>query len=269
MRSIFCFIALFLSLQLSAQDGKRIISLAQSITNNIYLLGAQNQLVGCTKFCLIAENDNIPIVADALNVNIEKLVSLRPDIVITTELTSPRIIAAIQKMGIHTIQLPKIDNFKELCNQLKQMGEVCNKQEIAIQYIKESNHRLSKLPKPALGKKIFMELGHNPLFAVLSNSFMDDYITFIGGENIFNNLTSGIISKETVLVRNPDMIVIVSMGEMGKQSIDSWKNYNSLKAVQNKQLFVLDANKACTPTPVSFVDVLEDLIKQLKGGLSK
>ena len=265
MKNIFCFIALCLSLQLPAQESKRIISLAQSITNNIYLLGAQNQLVGCTKFCLIAANNEIPIVADALNVNIEKLVSLKPDVVITTDLTSPRIIAAIQKMGIHTLQLPKIKDFNELCKQLEQIGEVCNKQEIAIQYIKESKSRLSKLPKPTLGKKVFMELGHNPLFTVLPDSFMDDYITFLGGENIFNGLTSGIVSKETVLVKNPDIIVIVAMGEMGKQSIDTWKKYNSLKAVQNNQLFILDANKACTPTPISFVDVLEDLIKKLKN----
>ena len=265
MKHIFCFITLFLSLQLSAQDSKRIISLAQSITNNIYLLGAQNQLVGCTKFCFIAANDEIPIVADALNVNIEKLVSLKPDVVITTELTSPRIIAAIQKMGIRTIQLPKINDFSELCNQLEQMGKVCSKQEVASQYIKESKDRLSKLPKPIFGKKIFMELGHNPLFTVLPNSFMDDYITFLGGKNIFNDLTSGIVSKETVLVRNPDVIVVVAMGDMGKQSIDSWKKYNSLKAVQNNQFFILDANKACTPTPVSFVDVLEDLVEQLNN----
>lgn len=264
MKNIFYFIALFVSLQLPAQESKRIVSLAQSITNNLYLLGAENQLVGCTKFCLIAENDNIPIVADALSVNIEKLVSLKPDLVITTELTSPRIMTAIQKMDIRTIQLPKINDFNELCKQFEQMGEVCNKQEIAIQYIKESKDRLSKLPKPALGKKVFMELGHNPLFTVLPNSFMDDYITFLGGENIFNDLTSGIVSKETVLVRNPDMIVVVSMGDMGKQSIDSWEKYNSLKAVQNNQLFIIDANKACTPTPVSFVDILEDLVKKLR-----
>lgn len=251
------------SLKLPAESYKRIISLAQSVTNNIYLLGAQDKLIGCTKYCTIAQKDHIDVVADALTVNIEKVVSLQPDLVIASGLTPPRILSAIEKMNIPTLQLQQPQNFDELCKQLEKLGELCDKSETARQYIQQSRKRLACLPQPAKEKTIFMELGSNPLFTVLPESFMNDYITFLGAQNIFHQLTTGTISKEAVLLKNPDIIIVVSMNGTGAQEIEAWKKYPTLKAVSNHQLFLIDANEACTPTPVSFVNLLETLAQQL------
>ncbi|NJO91967.1 MAG: ABC transporter substrate-binding protein, partial [Chloroflexia bacterium] len=62
--------------------------MAPSITKNIYLLEAQDKLVGCTSYCITKKEDNIPVIGSAVKVNIEKLYSLKPDLVITAGLTS-------------------------------------------------------------------------------------------------------------------------------------------------------------------------------------
>lgn len=255
------FIILISSLTLRAQEYKRIISLAQSITNNIYLLGGEHLLVGRTQYCMIAENSHIPVVADAINVNIEKVVSLKPDLVIASGLTHPRVISAIQKMGIRTVQLAQPKNFNELCSQLELLAGYCGEKELAKRYIQENRKRLSQITKSNHPLKIFMFFGSNPLFAVLPDSFMNDYITLLGNKNIFDDLTTGVVSRETVLLRNPDAIIAVSDQQ---QEIDNWKKYTTLSAVKNNCLFLIDPNKASIATPVDFVDILEEISNTLK-----
>lgn len=252
------------ALCLSAQEYKRIVSLAASITNNLYLLEAQDKLVGRTQYCTISEKDNIPVVADAVNVNIEKVVNLKPDIVIAGGLTHPRIIQALQKMGIHTVHWNQPKSFDEICSQLEELGKICGKSELATRYVKESRERLAKIrPKITRKNKVFMEQGANPLYTVLPNSFVNDYITLSGGENICADLDNGLISRELVLLRNPDIIVIVSMGEVGEMEKKEWEKYRTVNAVKNKRIFLVDAEQACTPTPVTFINVLEKLIHDI------
>lgn len=265
VRSLFiAFTILLFAFRLPAQEYKRIVSLAASITNNLYLLEAQDRLVGRTQYCTIADKDSIPIVADAINVNIEKVVSLKPDLVIAGGLTHPRIVRALQKMGIHTVHWNQPKNFNEICSQLEELGKLCGKRESATGYVKESRERLAKLASKTTEKyKVFMQQGANPLFAVLPNSFVNDYITLSGGKNICEDLTNGLISREMVLLRNPDIIAIMSMGEVGKLEKQEWEKYQTVNAVKNKRIFLIDADRACTPTPVTFIDVLEKLIHEI------
>lgn len=267
LKSFFLFIAILaMAFRLPAQECKRIVSLAASITNNLYLLGVEDRIVGRTQYCEIAEKDNIPVVADAVNVNIEKVVSLKPDIVIAGGLTHPRIIQALQKMGIRTIHWRQPKDFNEICSQLEELGKICGKSDVATRYVKECRERLGKITGKITGNtRIFMEQGANPLYTVLPDSFVNDYIVLLGGTNICGDLKSGIISRELVLLRNPDVIVIVSMGDVGTSEKEEWKKYKTINAVKNNRIFLVNADEACTPTPVSFINVLEKLAKEIAG----
>ena len=116
-------------------EGLRIVSLAASITQNLYLIGANEELVGCTRFCLTNPEDKIPVVADAVNVNLEKIVALQPDLVVAGGLTSPKTLEALERMGIQSIRLNQPKDFEEICGQCLKLGEI-------------SKPRLS-LPRPA------------------------------------------------------------------------------------------------------------------------
>lgn len=245
--------------ELRAQECRRIVSLAASVSNNLYLLGVQDRIVGRTQYCLPGEKDGIPVVADAVNVNVEKVVSLKPDVVIASPLTHPRVISALQKMGIRTVYLKQPASFSDICAQLETLGGICGKAEAARRYVRECRERLAKVHKTAAGKKVFMQQGANPLFGVLPGSFMNDYITLLGGKNICEDVTGGVISRELVLLRNPDVIVIVTMGDMGTAEIAEWRKYSTLAAVRNDRIFSIDADKTCSATPLTFIEVLEEL----------
>jgi iron complex transport system substrate-binding protein len=92
---------------------------------------------------------------------------------------------------------------------------------------------------------------------------MDDYITFAGGKNSACDLKSGIVTRESVLIKNPDVIVIVTMGIIGSEEKNKWSSYPELRAAKTGKIFIIDSNKACSPTPVSFVDIVEQLISMI------
>jgi iron complex transport system substrate-binding protein len=90
---------------------------------------------------------------------------------------------------------------------------------------------------------------------------MEDFIQFAGGKNIASELKLGSVTREYVLKQNPDIIFIVTMGIVAEEERETWLNYPSLSASKSKRVFILDADKTCSPTPVLFVDALEEMIR--------
>lgn len=245
---------------LSAQ---RVVSLASSLTKNMQYLQAEEMLVGRTSYCTTTRN--VPVVASSIKVNIEEVVKLKPDWVLASSLTSPETISLLKKMGLNVLMYPTPKSYEEICNQFMDLAKVIGREDVARKVIKQSNEKLSKLrSEKAKGKRIFIELGAKPLFAVLTNTFMDDYITFLGGTNIAQGLTSGQVTREFVLSKNPHAIFIVTMGVIAYEEKKYWEKYTHMEAIKHKQIFVVDADKACTPTPVTFVETLSAMSDLLK-----
>jgi len=256
---------LFLVLAGKTQDYKRIVSLAPSITRNLYLIEAQGRIAGCTRFCLTEARDSIPVVANAVNVNMERVAALKPDLVLASGLTPPKVLDGLERMGIRTLRIKQPGDFDELCEQLVQLGEIAGKKALAEKIARECKARLAGVRKgiPA-GKepRVFMEIGANPLYTALPGSFMHDYIRQAGGVNIAGGLENASVSKEFVLVQNPEVILVVGMGVAGEEEKARWMEIKSLKAVKGKKVFSLD-DYICSPTPVTFVETVEELIRMI------
>lgn len=259
-RTIFTFLLLLCIPLMFAQSHKRIISLAPSLTQSLYYLDAQDKLVGRTNYCVAAEGDNVPIVATAVTLSMEKAIALKPDLVLVLGLTDAQDIETLRKFGIEVEVFESPRSFKDICEQFIHLGNLVGKSEKAKQIVEESKTRISAIQKQQAGKpspNIFFQVGSDPLFTVLPNTFMNDYITMMGGKNISSELTKGIIGREFVVAKNPDYIFICTMGIASDQETKVWKSYTSMNAVKNNRLFTIEANIACQPTPITFVETLE------------
>ncbi len=246
-----------------AREAKRIVSLVPWMTKSLYLMGEGGRLVGCSSNCPVKATDKIPVVASAVNVNLEKTLIQKPDLVFASSLTSPETIDNLRKLGVKVVYMPYPKSFDEICEDFIRIGELVGQEIKARDIAAQQKGRLAKLKSgiPAVKKtKMFMQIGAKPLFCAVPETFMDDFIRFSGGTNIASGFETGSITREYVLKQNPDVIFIVTMGVVAQEEKETWLKYSSLSASKSKKIFVLDADKTCSPTPILFVDALEEMI---------
>ena len=264
---LFSFVVFFLVFNPTgfSQNAKRVISLAPSITENIYLLKAQEKLIACTSFCSQGVNDGKEIIGNAVDVNIEKILMLKPDLVLAMMLTKPQDLETMKKLGIKVELIPTPKNFEEICTQMVQIAKLTDDEDVAQKIVLKSRNTVDSLKQitdtHAKKLKIFFQLGANPIFTVLDNTFMNDYILLCNGENIASGLTKGSVTRESVLMKNPDVIIVATMGGFGIDEQKIWKSYAGLNAAKNNKVFLIDSETACSPTPVSFVKAFTDVVK--------
>ena len=228
---------------------------------------AQGKLVGCTSYCLAAKTDDVPVVSSAVKMNMEKILSQKPDLVIGSGLTNPKDVETLRKFGIRVeiFQTPK--SFDEICTQFLLLGELVGAVPKASAVVKESKEEIRKIAnRKANGKspKIFFQIGADPIFAVLDHTFMDDYMTLLGATNVAKGLKQGSVGREFVIAQNPDYIFIATMGIVGEEEKTTWQKYNGIRATKENNIFIVDSEIACQPTPVTFVQTIKIIAEKIK-----
>jgi ABC-type Fe3+-hydroxamate transport system, periplasmic component len=248
------------------EKGLRIVSLIPSATETIYELNASNMLVGCTSYCETDPQDSIEIVSSVIKANVEKIITLKPDIVFASDMTPIQDLDKLRKFNISIEVLHSPGTFNEICEQYLYIAKKIGKEKEANDYIKDYKaiadsiftKNSNKSPRP----KIFMQIGSDPIFGVLPDKFMNDYIKYCGGENIIKENNVGIINREYVAASNPDYIFVVIMGITGTKEIEQWKELSSMNAVVKNNLYII-SDIACQPIPISFITALKTMDKYI------
>lgn len=244
---------------------KRIVSLCPSITEQLYLLGVEDRVVGVTTYCPVGTREKEKI-GSLRTVDLERILSLHPDIVLSSFLNEPGQIEKLRSLKIKVVSFTKPKSFSEICSQCLEIGKIVGKEEEAKEIIKKAQATVRLIKEKACGlprPKVFMQVGTNPLYTITRDSFSEDFITLAGGINIAHEAKSGLYSREEVVRRDPDVIIIVTHGIVGGQEKEIWQNFKVLKAVENGRIYVIDADKICRPTPVSFVETLKEIFEFL------
>ena len=264
MKYKFVLLLLLAGFSVFAQDVKRVISLAPSITENIYLVGGKDKLVGCTSYCTQAVSDGIEEIGSTVDVNVEKIFALKPDIVLTMKLTKPQDIATLEKLGIQVEVMETPRNFDEICAQTLDIAKMIGNEEQAQTVVAGAKSKVAEIQKKSKQlppSKIFFQIGANPVFTVLDNTFMNDFILYCNGENIASGLEHGTMTRESILLKNPDVIIIAEMGGFGEEEQQVWKAYDGMTAVKSDKVFLIASETSCSPTPANFVSALEDVYR--------
>lgn len=274
LKKIACFfVCLFLIVNTQAQNESqlRVVSLVPSVTESIYQLNASEMLVGCTNYCTRAVADSVDVVASAVKVNVEKTLSLKPDIVFAAELVDPETVNLLRKVGltVEVFNTPK--SFVEVNKQFLRIADLINKKEDAQTIIATVQSKVDSMLMSVSfsDKKFFMQIGANPIFSVLPNTFMNDYITLPGGKNISDEMTGGVIGRESVIYKNPDYIFIVTMGVLADEEKKLWQSYEGMNAADTDAIFIIDAEKACLPTPVTFTETLQTMCTLIQNNAQR
>lgn len=211
----------------------KIVSLSPAMTEIIFALGSDKNLVGVTTYCNYPDSaKRIYKVGDFSNPSLERIINLRPDLVIVNLPEQNRIKHQLEKLGIKTFDTsPKsLDNiYQEILN----LGTILKKERQAdslVNYMKMNikSRRLSK-------KRVYLELCPKPLITVGAESYLNELIEVAGGKNIFSDLKKDypVINQEQVIIRNPEIIIVLHQEEIVDRM--SWKG---ISAIKNKKVYM-------------------------------
>jgi len=249
---------------------QRIVSLAPNITEILFSLGLDEEIVGVSIHCNFPEKARIkPRVGSYISVDFEKITSLKPDLIIATGAGNTReMVDRLGKLGFPSYVIyPK--NFNDIMKSILNIGEVVNRERAAkriTEEMRKRSHRVVELTQGLPRLKVFIQISDAPMVTVGQGSFADDLIRLAGGENIAGKEKEVYprFGMEEILKRSPEVIVISSMNPRGdyQKVLQEWKRWTTIPAVKNGRLYLIDSDLLDRPSP-RIIDGLEELAKVL------
>ena len=263
IKILILFLILLLSVNLFA-DYSRIVSLAPSATESLYELGTDKELIANTVYCSDGkyEKEKIGTVTEP---NIEKIVSLKPDLIVAVkEGNYKSVVDKMRRLKLNVYVMETYSNFEDICSNFQKLADYLGKSEEAKNIIEDVKKEISQLSGKQENKnklKIFWEVGANPIFTVGNKSFVNEYNKYIDGINIFEDISMRYpnVNVESVIEKNPDVIMLVNMGDVSDTEIVKWNKYKNITAVKNNRIYLLEADDIFTPTPKKFLNGIKKI----------
>lgn len=258
MKFLFLILLFFIGSLSSAQ---RVVSLLPSATQIAQQIGADANVVGRTAYCPKPQpSTRSSLVGDAMTVNVEAIIALRPDLVIVSPFTKSGVVDRLKSLGIKTLSLPTPADFNEICSQALTIGQVTGHASQAEALVSDSKRRLGSILSSFAQNStlsFYVQIGTNPLWGATPDYYIGDIITLLGGRNVLG-LNDGPCSREAVLVRKPDVIIVSSLGGLGDDEAAIWLRLTKARVA------VVPQDELCCPTPLFFVNTVERIVAALK-----
>ena len=249
-----------------AKEPQRIISCAPGNTELLFALGLETRIVGVTNWCNYPQKaQQIEKIGDISPLNLEKIVSLHPDLVLAHELNGAEAVERLAAFGLPVLVL-KPTNFADIIAAVELTGQATGRAGAAAalkaklqRTIAEVRRRGEKTSRRGL--KVFILLGWEPFWTAGPGSYLDEAVTLAGGTNVAHDLGAswGQANLETIVKRNPDVIIT----DIDPAKIFGDPAWRRVAAVQKRQVYQVVGDEYYRPGP-RLVEVLPDLARLLE-----
>ncbi len=249
------FLLLFCSIispnSLKAETSNRIISLIPSSTEMLFSIGFGREIIAVSNYCNYPskEIEGLPRIGDQ-NLNIEKILSLKPTILVDTNGIHKRYEELFQKLKLNYLNL-SIKSIEDVPLEASRLAEILGDKTKADDFIKKWNLEISKLTTNNDKKipSIYMEIWNNPIQAVGGNNIMNSIILAAGGENVLAKQNDyPVINSEILMVANPD-IIILAYPDADIESVKKRPGWKIINAVKNNRVFSINQDTIVRPGP--------------------
>lgn len=203
--------------------------------------------------------------------NLEKILSLKPDVVFTTGLEQTPTVVKLQNLGLKVI-VSDPASISELFESILIIGAATGKDKAAQALIANMKQRIEvvrgKVQKIAADKRprVFLEIWHDPIMTVGPGSIVDELLTTAGGVNIAYDAPRAYsrFSGETIIDRDPDAVIMGYMvRQNAKDMIHERMGWENIKAVRNNRVIAdINPDLILRPGP-RLVDGLEQIYQKL------
>ena len=229
-----------------AKPPARIISLAPGATEMLFAAGAGERVIATVQFSdQPPAAKQVPRIGDATAVDMERLIALRPDMVVVWPGGfNPAQIEKIAQLGI-PVYRQQVNRLADLPISVRRLGVLASDPSVAEREARFLEDQLQHLAHEYGGAKhptVLLEVWNHPVYTVGGSQLMSDALALCGARNVFGDLKelSAVVDIEAVIARNPDIIVAAAPPSEGASWLAEWKRYAGLNAVRNGKLIAFE-----------------------------
>lgn len=255
-----------------ASHARRIVSLAPHATEMLFAAGAGSRIVGVTEFSdYPPEARRIPSVGSGLSLDLERIIQLKPDLIVGWNNGSAATqLARLESLGIPVFKTEPYD-FPSIATAIERLAQLTGTEETGRAAAGTFRARLRTLQDTYQQRRkiaVFYQIWRTPLMTLNGKHLVSSALELCGGTNIFASLPqlAPTVSVEAVLKANPEAI-IASTGEQD-DVLAIWLRFPSLKATARGNLMTVDGNLLNRSGP-RILDGTEALCKQIDTARSK
>jgi len=224
------------------QHAQQIISLAPSITEMLFAAGAGKQVIGVVSYSdFPPQAKKIPSVGSYDSVDLEKIISLNPDLIIAWKSgNQQKQIDKLKLLG-YPVYLSEPKTFYDVANNIKKYGILTGHPEQSQLQSEIFINGINKLKQNNLHKQVisvFVQIWNKPVMTVGTQHLISQVIQLCGGKNIFDSTALTITPDiESIIQRKPELIISTGMANIAEKWLDRWKTFTMIPAVKNNHLY--------------------------------
>lgn len=258
------------SVLLLKKPAQRIISLTPDLTEILYYIGAGQQVAGVIDASdYPSQVKALPTIGSFAGIDIEKIYSLNPDLIVTWGTMFSRSLASIKKLGI-PVYVNDPHRFADIEKTMLDLGCLTGHTETTKTQVMRYDQQLKQLQKRYANhstSKVFFQIGDYSLFTINKTSWINEAISICGGKNIFQNMRFAApqVTWEAVITANPQIVL------SDATSLDwrkRWQQWPQISAVKQQALFAIppDLIERASPRVLDGVKLMCDRIEQSRQG---
>ena len=246
----------------------RVISLAPNLTEIVFAIGAGDHLVGRTSYCdFPAEAKAVTEVGDTLHPSLEKIVALRPQVVLIS--TASQLEVFTQQLHSQNIAVFVTDprDLEGVFRTVDQIGRIVGHPQEAELLIQKLRERTQAVEKAVAGRqpvRVFYQVSGEPLYTIGHDAFVTDLIRRAGGISVTADVPGAWpkYSNESALAAKPEAIILPTGGSMGAANATVTEALRQSPAALTGRVYRINDDHLARPGPRS-VDGLEEIARAL------
>ena len=242
---------------------KRIVSLVPALTEMLYAIGAGSQVIAVSSYDEYPpEVKSLPRVGALLDPDTERIIVLKPDLVITYG-SQVDLQAQMKRAGIPSFDY-RHGGLGHILTTMKELGARTGRTPEAEKAVAAIEARLAAVRASVEGKRrprTLLVFSREPktlrnMYVSGGRGFLHDMLEIAGGEDVFNDIDkeSVQVSTETILARAPEVIIElrpeeIPAGQPMRDELASWGRLASVPAVRNQKVIFISGHAVTVPGP--------------------
>ncbi len=240
---------------------ERIVSIGSAAVEILFELGEGHRVAGTHDFVSYPpETAGIAKVGTAFALDIEKIVSLEPDLIYTF-FESP--VEDLERVGAPILYLENPQTLEEVAERIRMWGELVGKQETGMQLAQDFEEAIYEIRDRLTGISVGPRIYHDEapgFWTTGSDSLANETYTLLKAENAFSDIGGySQVSTEQIVERDPQ--IIISIYEDGPESFRSTPAFQDMSAVKNNRLYAIDGDLLAIAGPrlIEGIELLAEL----------